>query len=158
VDEREIIASLVQIAEEEEVYGIEVVVCPEAGDPASGSRYAITLANRPDSGEEPYEQTPAEAADGVTSPEAAALASAPTIHLVVSPMVGTFHRGTERGGPPIVEVGDAVTMGQTLGYVESLKVLRDLTAGVDGTVRAILAGDDEPVDYGRALFELEPRS
>lgn len=156
MDEQEIIASLARIAEEEEVYGIEVVVRPAAGDPASGSRYAITLSSRAAEGEEPCEPTPEEVAEREATTEAAALASAPTIHLIVSPMVGTFHRGTERGGPPLVELGQAVTTGQTLGYVESLKVLRDLTADVDGTVRAILAGDDEPVDYGRALFELEP--
>ncbi len=156
MDEHEIIASLIRIAEEEEVHALEVVVCADPGDPRSGSRYAVTLSAA--GTEAAGEPEPEAAAPGAVEAAAPSGEPTPSVRVIRSPIVGTFRRGLEVGGAPLVEIGQEVTAGQTLGYVESLKVMRDMAAEVDGIVRGILAGDEEPVDYGRALFELEPKS
>lgn len=153
MDEQEIIRRLVEIADEEDVHGIEIVVAPP-GEPCAARRYEVVrstaaCAEAPDEGEA---EEPESAGDGSAE---APLAAGPKAVVVKSPMVGAFHRSQERGGTPAVEVGQEVRAGQTLGFVESLKVLREVVAESAGKVLAVLATDDEPVDFGRPLFELE---
>ena len=75
---------------------------------------------------------------------------------VESPMVGTFYRAPSPGTPPFVEEGDRVEVGQTLCVLEAMKLFNELKSDHAGTVRRILVENSEPVEYGQALFELEP--
>ena len=75
---------------------------------------------------------------------------------VEAPMVGTFYRAAEPGAPPFVEEGDIVEIGQTLCILEAMKLMNEIKAEVEGTVRIIHVGNAEPVEYGQLLFELEP--
>lgn len=81
--------------------------------------------------------------------------SAETVR-VESPMPGVFYRAPQPGAPPFVEVGDVVAAGQTLCVVEAMKLFNELTADLDGRVRAIHADNGQPVEFGTLLFELEP--
>jgi oxaloacetate decarboxylase alpha subunit len=73
-------------------------------------------------------------------------------------MVGTFYRSADPGTPPFVDVGEVVSAGQTLCLLEAMKLFNELTAEVDGRVRAIHAENGQVVEYGTLLFELEPVS
>ena len=98
------------------------------------------------------------AAEAVTAPSRAAAApgdEADGHHVVRSPMVGTFYRAASPGAPPFVEVGDQVSMGQTLCILEAMKLMNELTADVDGVIRKIGAQDGQPVEYGQMLFAIE---
>jgi acetyl-CoA carboxylase biotin carboxyl carrier protein len=53
-------------------------------------------------------------------------------------------------------VGDRVRKGQTLCILEAMKLMNEIESEQDGVVRAILAENGEPVEYGQPLFELEP--
>ena len=75
---------------------------------------------------------------------------------VEAPMIGVFYRAPEPGAPPFVEVGDAVTTGQTLCLLEAMKLFNELKAESQGLVRAIHAENGQPVEFGQLLFELEP--
>ena len=75
---------------------------------------------------------------------------------VESPMVGTFYRAPQPGAPAFVEVGDAVSTGQTLCILEAMKLMNEVKAEVEGIVRAIHAENAQAVEYGQLLFELEP--
>jgi oxaloacetate decarboxylase (Na+ extruding) subunit alpha len=75
---------------------------------------------------------------------------------VESPMVGTFYRAPEPGSPPFVEVGDVVAAGQTLGILEAMKLMNEVKSDLEAVVRAIHVGNAQPVEFGQALFELEP--
>jgi oxaloacetate decarboxylase alpha subunit len=77
---------------------------------------------------------------------------------VESPMVGVFYRASNPGGPPLVEVGDAIVPGQTLCVLEAMKLFNELKAETSGTVRAIHVENAQPVEYGQLLFEIEPIS
>lgn len=77
---------------------------------------------------------------------------------VESPMVGTFYRAPSPEATPYVEVGSQVRQGQTLCILEAMKLMNELEAEVDGTVREILVGNAEPVEYGQVLFLIEPSS
>ncbi len=71
-------------------------------------------------------------------------------------MVGVFYRAPQPGAPTFVEVGDVVTMGQTLCVLEAMKLFNELKAETDGRVKAIHAENAQPVEFGQLLFELEP--
>ncbi|MGD8496038.1 MAG: acetyl-CoA carboxylase biotin carboxyl carrier protein [Gemmatimonadales bacterium] len=75
---------------------------------------------------------------------------------VESPMVGTFYRAPAPDAPPYVEVGDHVSKGQTLCILEAMKLMNELEAEVAGTVRQICISNGDPVEYGQALFRIEP--
>jgi acetyl-CoA carboxylase biotin carboxyl carrier protein len=75
---------------------------------------------------------------------------------VKSPMVGTFYRAPAPDAPPYVELGSAVTKGQTLCILEAMKLMNELECEVDGVIREVLVEDTEPVEYGQVLFRVEP--
>jgi acetyl-CoA carboxylase biotin carboxyl carrier protein len=70
-------------------------------------------------------------------------------------MVGTFYRAPSPGAPPFVEIGQAVTKGQTLCIIEAMKLLNEIESDASGTVKAILVENGQPVEYGQPLFTIE---
>jgi acetyl-CoA carboxylase biotin carboxyl carrier protein len=94
---------------------------------------------------------PTQAAPAVAVAETAA----PSGHVIVSPMVGTFYRAASPGGPAFVEVGSRVNVGDTLCIIEAMKMLNEIEADRAGVVRTILKENGQPVEYGEALFVIE---
>ena len=88
-------------------------------------------------------------------PIEAAETAAPSGHVIVSPMVGTFYRAASPGGPAFVEVGSRVNVGDTLCIIEAMKMLNEIEADRAGVVRTILKENGQPVEYGEALFVIE---
>jgi acetyl-CoA carboxylase biotin carboxyl carrier protein len=93
------------------------------------------------------------AAPAATAPAPAA--AQPSGHTLKSPMVGTFYRAPSPGAPPFVEIGQAVSKGQTLCIIEAMKLLNEIESDVSGTVKAILVENGQPVEYGQPLFLIE---
>jgi acetyl-CoA carboxylase biotin carboxyl carrier protein len=91
-------------------------------------------------------------------PAAAPEPEAPATNLtdVKSPMVGTFYRAPAPEAPSYVEIGSAVTKGQTLCILEAMKLMNELESEVDGIVREILVENTDPVEFGQVLFRIEP--
>ena len=75
---------------------------------------------------------------------------------VESPMVGTFYRAPQPGAPPYVEEGDVVAAGQTLCILEAMKLMNEVKAELEAVVRRIHVENAQPVEFGQALFDLEP--
>lgn len=96
---------------------------------------------------------PAMAAPVVAAPPAEAEAE-PDGHVIRSPMVGTFYRASAPGAKPFVEVGQTVKSGQTLCIIEAMKLLNEIETDRDGIVKAVLAENGQPVEYGEPLFIL----
>jgi acetyl-CoA carboxylase biotin carboxyl carrier protein len=76
-------------------------------------------------------------------------------HKVTSPMVGSFYRAASPGAAAFVEVGQSVSVGDTLCIIEAMKLLNQIEADKAGTVKAILVDNGEPVEYGQTLFVIE---
>jgi acetyl-CoA carboxylase biotin carboxyl carrier protein len=74
---------------------------------------------------------------------------------ITSPMVGTFYRKPGPDSPNFVNVGDAVSDGQTLCIIEAMKVMNEIKAEKSGTITAILVDDATPVQFGDALFRIK---
>jgi acetyl-CoA carboxylase biotin carboxyl carrier protein len=75
---------------------------------------------------------------------------------VESPMVGVFYRAPEPGKASFVEIGDVVSVGQTLCLLEAMKLFNELRAESAGIVRGVHVENAQPVEFGQLLFELEP--
>ena len=76
--------------------------------------------------------------------------------VIRSPIVGTFYRTASPGDPPYVEVGDRVRRGQILCIVEAMKLMNEIESEVDGVVAEVCVENARPVEYGEALFRIEP--
>lgn len=74
---------------------------------------------------------------------------------VRSPLVGTFYRAPSPNEDPFVEVGEEVKAGETLCIIEAMKVMNEITSEIDGTVREVLVGNGQPVEYDQKLFLIE---
>jgi acetyl-CoA carboxylase biotin carboxyl carrier protein len=75
---------------------------------------------------------------------------------VVAPMVGTFYRAPSPDAPAFVEVGTMVKAGQPLCLIEVMKLFTTINSEVGGRIVQIGADNGELVEYGRALFVIEP--
>lgn len=75
---------------------------------------------------------------------------------VEASMVGTFHAAPDPESPPFVEVGARVEEDTTVGLIEVMKVFTGVRAGVRGVVKEVLVANAQFVEYGQAIFLIEP--
>jgi acetyl-CoA carboxylase biotin carboxyl carrier protein len=79
------------------------------------------------------------------------------LHVVKSPIVGTFYEAPSPGAPPFVKVGDTVEIGQVLCIVEAMKLLNEIESDVAGEIVKKLATNGQPIEYGQELFAIRPK-
>ncbi|APG62171.1 acetyl-CoA carboxylase, biotin carboxyl carrier protein [Sphingorhabdus lutea] len=94
------------------------------------------------------------AAPATPAPVADAPAAAPAndhANAVKSPMVGTAYLSAEPGAAPFINVGDKISIGDTLLIVEAMKVMNPITATAAGTVKEILVDNGQPVEFDQPL-------
>ena len=89
-------------------------------------------------------------------PAAAPEAPADDVHVVTSPIVGTFYRAPNPDAEPYVKVGDTVSSGQVLCIVEAMKLMNEIESDVDGTIVKVFPDNAAPVEYGAQLFAIKP--
>lgn len=102
----------------------------------------------------PAAHSPAPAAKSVDS--APAKQESSRTKELMSPFVGTFYASPSPTAPKYVEIGARVKKGDVLCIVEAMKIMNEIEAEFPGKVVAILAKDGQPVQYGQALFQIEP--
>jgi acetyl-CoA carboxylase biotin carboxyl carrier protein len=99
------------------------------------------------------------------NPPAAAPAATPApetgrstedMHLVKSPIVGTFYGSPSPGAEAFVKIGGFIESGQTLCIVEAMKLMNEIESDVSGEVLRIFAENGQPVEYGQPLFGIRP--
>ena len=90
----------------------------------------------------------------------AASATAPepeeSLHIVKSPIVGTFYESPSPGSPPFVKVGDPLEVGQVLCIVEAMKLMNEIECDVAGELVKKLVANGQPIEYGQELFAVRP--
>jgi acetyl-CoA carboxylase biotin carboxyl carrier protein len=79
------------------------------------------------------------------------------LHVVKSPIVGTFYEAPSPGAPPFVKVGDSVEVGQVLCIVEAMKLLNEIESDVAGEIVKKHVTNGQPIEYGQELFMIRPR-
>jgi len=113
----------------------------------------------------PGQQVPAAASQGihaVASTGSRAEAEPPAVeeeqlHIVKSPIVGTFYESSSPGAPAFVKIGDEVESGQVLCIVEAMKLMNEIESDGAGEVVKRWVSNGQPVEYGQSLFSLRLR-
>jgi acetyl-CoA carboxylase biotin carboxyl carrier protein len=67
-------------------------------------------------------------------------------------MVGTFYRSPNPDAPAFVNVGDTVTVGQTLCIIEAMKLLNEIESEKAGIVKQVLCENGQGVEFDQPLF------
>jgi acetyl-CoA carboxylase biotin carboxyl carrier protein len=98
----------------------------------------------------------APAAPTAESPAEQASADATDVVLIKSPMVGTFYTASSPDAEPFVKVGDHVNPDTTVCIVEAMKVFNEIAAECSGQIVAFLVDNGDPVEFGQALFKVDP--
>jgi acetyl-CoA carboxylase biotin carboxyl carrier protein len=117
----------------------------------------------PDSRYVAVHPTPAPVAPSASSGvDLAANAGAPepepeeVLHIVRSPIVGTFYESPSPGSPPFVKAGDPLEVGQVLCIVEAMKLMNEIECDVAGELVKRLVANGQPIEYGQELFAIRP--
>ena len=97
---------------------------------------------------------PAPAAD-TSRAEAPKSAEESGLHIITSPIVGTFYRASSPESPPFVNVGDRITKGKVLCIIEAMKLMNEIESDVDGVIAEIYPQNGQPVEYGEKLFAVK---
>jgi acetyl-CoA carboxylase biotin carboxyl carrier protein len=79
------------------------------------------------------------------------------LHIVKSPIVGTFYEAPSPGAPPFVKVGDVVELGQVICIVEAMKLLNEIESDVAGEIVRKMASNGQPIEYGQELFAIRQK-
>ena len=77
------------------------------------------------------------------------------ITYIKSPMVGTFYSKPNPNAEPYLKVGDRVQQETTVCIIEAMKMFNEIQAEVSGEIVAILADNEEPVDFDKPLFKVD---
>jgi acetyl-CoA carboxylase biotin carboxyl carrier protein len=75
---------------------------------------------------------------------------------VPAPLLGTFYHASKPGAAPFVAVGDMVTADTVIGIIEVMKLMNQVTSGIDGIVTEIVAPNGELVEHGQSLIRVKP--
>jgi acetyl-CoA carboxylase biotin carboxyl carrier protein len=78
------------------------------------------------------------------------------LHLVKSPIVGTYYEAPSPGAEAFVKVGAHVESGQTLCIVEAMKLMNEIESDESGELIRIFVENGQPVEYGQPLFGIRP--
>ena len=79
------------------------------------------------------------------------------LHIVRSPIVGTYYEAPSPGAPSFCKVGDTVAAGQVLCIVEAMKLMNEIESDMAGEIVKIYASNTQPVEYGQKLFGIRAR-
>jgi acetyl-CoA carboxylase biotin carboxyl carrier protein len=88
------------------------------------------------------------------APEAAAVDADAGLHVVKSPIVGTYYGSPSPGAAAFVSPGDRVEKGQVICIIEAMKLMNEIEADVAGEVVKCLVSNGQPIEYGQALFTI----
>jgi acetyl-CoA carboxylase biotin carboxyl carrier protein len=78
------------------------------------------------------------------------------IHVIKSPIVGTYYASPSPDADPFVKVGETVAVGQVVCIIEAMKLMNEIEADVGGEVVRVFIENGQPVEYGEPLFSLRP--
>ena len=78
------------------------------------------------------------------------------LHVIKSPIVGTFYSSPTPGADPFVRAGDRVDAGRVLCIIEAMKLMNEIEADVAGEVMRVFVENGQPVEYGEPLFAIHP--
>ncbi|HEY7111714.1 MAG TPA: acetyl-CoA carboxylase biotin carboxyl carrier protein [Thermoanaerobaculia bacterium] len=76
------------------------------------------------------------------------------LHVITSPIVGTFYRAPSPESDAFAEVGQKVGRGKILCIIESMKLMNEIESDVEGEIVEVFPRNGQPVEYGEKLFAI----
>jgi len=76
------------------------------------------------------------------------------VHVITSPIVGTFYRSASPEADPFAQIGERIAKGKILCIIESMKLMNEIESDVEGEVVAVYPRNGQPVEYGEKLFAI----
>ena len=77
------------------------------------------------------------------------------VHVITSPIVGTFYRSPSPESDPFAEVGQKISRGKILCIIESMKLMNEIESDVAGEIVEVYPRNGQPVEYGEKLFAIK---
>jgi len=74
------------------------------------------------------------------------------LHIIPSPIVGTFYRSPSPSAEPFVKIGSNVEQDTVVCIIEAMKLMNEIQAEATGEVAKIYVENGQPVEYGQPLF------
>ena len=74
------------------------------------------------------------------------------LHIIPSPIVGTFYRSASPTADPFVKIGSNVAPESVVCIIEAMKLMNEIQAETSGEVVKIYVENGQPVEYGQPLF------
>jgi len=144
----------------------------ERPDLKIGLRFASEAVTPAAAGVDPAQMAALLSAAKAGAPAAAPVAAAPVsleaaaaapaaddplagMHIVKSPIVGTFYDASSPDAEPYVQVGDTVSVGKVLCIVEAMKLMNEIESDAAGEIVKVFVKPGQPVEYGQALFAVK---
>ncbi|HKR05806.1 MAG TPA: acetyl-CoA carboxylase biotin carboxyl carrier protein [Bacteroidia bacterium] len=78
------------------------------------------------------------------------------LHIIKSPMIGTFYRSSSPDKPNFVNVGDEVKPGKIICIIEAMKLFNEIECDITGKIVKVLVDNASPIEYDQPLFLVEP--
>jgi acetyl-CoA carboxylase biotin carboxyl carrier protein len=79
------------------------------------------------------------------------------LHVITSPIVGTFYRAPSPGAEAYVKIGDQIEEGSILCLIEAMKLMNEIPSDIEGEVVQIYVDNGHPVEFGQKLFGIRPQ-
>ncbi|HZT60767.1 MAG TPA: acetyl-CoA carboxylase biotin carboxyl carrier protein [Pyrinomonadaceae bacterium] len=98
---------------------------------------------------------PAESSTASAQAPAESETSEEELHLITSPIVGTFYRSPSPNAEPFVKVGSHVDAETVVCIIEAMKLMNEIQAEAAGTVVKVYVENNQPVEYGQPLFGIK---
>lgn len=80
----------------------------------------------------------------------------PTLQQIMSSTPGSFYASPSPDSGPFVQVGSRVTRTTVVGIIEAMKIFNEITADCAGVIREVLVKNQQPVEFGQVLFQVDP--
>ncbi len=125
-----------------------------AGGAAGLGDLARLLASAPPAAAAAIPAAPAMPAAAAAAPAAPATDPDAGLHIVKSPIVGTYYGSPSPGAPAFVSPGDQVDKGQVICIVEAMKLMNEIESDATGEIVKCFVSNGQPIEFGQPLFSI----
>jgi len=130
--------------------GLKLRIDGKSAGPQVVHAYGDHKAAAPPAPAAPLPEVPAPPKPPAAEPEAEA-----GVHIITSPIVGTFYRSPNPEAQPFVNVGDRISKGQVICIIEAMKLMNEIESDVDGVITQMFPSNGQPIEYGENLFAVK---
>jgi len=146
------IRSLVELMKQHDLSELDLREGDQKIQLKRGGDTPVVYAAAPTVGSAPAPVAPSAPSTGA-APTGEPAAALPTIN---SPMVGTYYSRPKPDSEPFLRVGDHVSEDTVVCIIEAMKVFNEIKAETSGKIVKILVKNEEPVEFGQPLLQIDP--